>query len=231
MDYKPGYVSDDHLSRAAVAGRFKRPTRTSFRTNSEMAGSLSVLFGLASDGVYMCPARHRAGGGLLHRLCTLTGVAGGLFLLHWPGSRLHRMLSGILPCEARTFLTCSLSSLQPRSSVHLEFVLYHKSCCFARRFLSLSLANSTDSPLPTPLLCPCRLHCFALANCAALSLPTVLFSLCFPLSAGACTHKNECSTQSEGGSFPLHEITSSADEFPYDGGPRYALRRNCQKII
>ena len=216
MDYKPGYVSDDHLSRSAVAGRFKRPTRTSFRTNSEMAGSLSVLFGLASDGVYMCPARHRAGGGLLHRLCTLTGVAGGLFLLHWPGSRLHRMLSGILPCEARTFLTCSLSSLQPRSSVHLEFVLYHKSCCFAMRFLSL---------------CPRRLPCFALANCAALSLPTVLFSLCFPLSAGACTHKHECSTQSEGGSFPLYEITSSADKFPYDGGPRYALRRDRQKII
>jgi hypothetical protein len=29
---------------------------------------------------------------------------GGLFLLHWSGSRLHRTLSGILPCEARTFL-------------------------------------------------------------------------------------------------------------------------------
>ncbi len=32
--------------------------------------------------------------------------AGGIFLLHWSGSRLHRTLSGILPCEARTFLTC-----------------------------------------------------------------------------------------------------------------------------
>ena len=30
---------------------------------------------------------------------------GGIFLLHWPWSRLHRTLSGILPCEARTFLT------------------------------------------------------------------------------------------------------------------------------
>ena len=29
---------------------------------------------------------------------------GGLFLLHWPWSHLHRTLSGILPCEARTFL-------------------------------------------------------------------------------------------------------------------------------
>ena len=36
---------------------------------------------------------------------------GGLFLLHFPGSRLHRTLSGILPCEARTFLTCGISAL------------------------------------------------------------------------------------------------------------------------
>ena len=35
----------------------------------------------------------------------LPAKAGGLFLLHWPGSHLHRTLSGILPCEARTFLT------------------------------------------------------------------------------------------------------------------------------
>lgn len=49
--------------------------------------------------------------------------AGGLFLLHFPGSHLHRTLSGILPCEARTFLTCSLSSLQPRPSVRLRTVL------------------------------------------------------------------------------------------------------------
>ena len=56
----------------------------------------------------------------------LPAFAGGIFLLHWPGSRLHRTLSGILPCEARTFLTCSLSSLQPRPSVHLRDVLYHK---------------------------------------------------------------------------------------------------------
>ena len=34
----------------------------------------------------------------------ITGT-GGIFLLHYPWSRLHRTLSGILPCEARTFLT------------------------------------------------------------------------------------------------------------------------------
>ena len=35
----------------------------------------------------------------------LPGSPGGIFLLHFPGSRLHRLLAGILPCEARTFLS------------------------------------------------------------------------------------------------------------------------------
>ena len=50
----------------------------------------------------------------------LPGKPGGTFLLHYPWSRLHQTLSGILPCEARTFLTCSLSVLQPRPSVLLK---------------------------------------------------------------------------------------------------------------
>ena len=79
---------------------------------------LCSLFVLASDGVYMCPACYQSGGSLLHCLSTLT-INGGLFLLHYPWSHLHRTLSGILPCEARTFLTCNLSVLQPRSSVLL----------------------------------------------------------------------------------------------------------------
>ncbi len=45
---------------------------------------------------------------------------GGIFLLHYPWSHLHRTLSGILPCEARTFLTCTaILPWQPRSSVLL----------------------------------------------------------------------------------------------------------------
>ena len=40
---------------------------------------------------------------------------GGIFLLHWPWSRLHRTLSGILPCEARTFLTLPENTGKPRS--------------------------------------------------------------------------------------------------------------------
>ena len=42
-------------------------------------------------------------GELLPRLSILT-LSGGLFLLHFPGSRLRRTLSVILPFEARTFL-------------------------------------------------------------------------------------------------------------------------------
>ena len=57
----------------------------------------------------MCPFCYHNGGSLLHCLSTLTSKGGGLFLLHWSGSHLHRTLSGILPCEARTFLTCPLS--------------------------------------------------------------------------------------------------------------------------
>ena len=40
----------------------------------------------------------------------LPDCSGGIFLLHFPWSRLHRTLSGILPCEARTFLTCITSA-------------------------------------------------------------------------------------------------------------------------
>ena len=54
--------------------------------------------------------------------------AGGISLLHQPWSHLHQTLSGILPCEARTFLTCIK---QPRSSilltpVRLQLFYYEK---------------------------------------------------------------------------------------------------------
>ena len=97
----------------------------------------------------MCPARYRAGGGLLHRLCTLTGPkAGGCFLLHFPGSHLHRTLSGILPFEARTFLTCSLSFLQPRPSVHLRSVPYHILPRSASGFALSDLVNAAADEFP-----------------------------------------------------------------------------------
>ncbi len=45
-------------------------------------------------------------GELLPRLSTLA-LAGGLFLLHFPGGYPRLTLSAILPCGARTFLTAA----------------------------------------------------------------------------------------------------------------------------
>ena len=78
------------------------------RSGRSMAVHLSE-FGLASDGV--CRARHVT----MPAVVSYTAFPplpgrydrpGCLFLLHFPWSHLHRTLSGILPCEARTFLTC-----------------------------------------------------------------------------------------------------------------------------
>ena len=78
-----------------------------------MTGShIRFLFGLASDGVYMAfsVTRETVVSYTAFPPLRRYGIRRGLFLLHWPGSHLHRTLSGILPYEARTFLTCSLSA-------------------------------------------------------------------------------------------------------------------------
>ena len=72
------------------------------------------------------PSCRQDGGKLLPCLSTLTRKAGGLFLLHCPWSRLRQTLSGTLPFEARTFLSCILSVMQQRPSVLLRTsLLYH----------------------------------------------------------------------------------------------------------
>ena len=82
--------------------------------------TICFLLGLASSGVYMCPVCYQTGGSLLHCPSTLTGKAGGIFLLHCPWSHLRQTLSGTLPCEARTFLSRSLSFLRQRPFVLLN---------------------------------------------------------------------------------------------------------------
>ena len=52
-------------------------------------------------------------GELLPRLSILT-LAGGLFLLHFPGGYPRLTLSAILPCEARTFLAVIPFGVIPR---------------------------------------------------------------------------------------------------------------------
>ena len=104
---KPGSViarkcRDDHLSRLHVAIQLKRPT---WRRTGQIHGP---LFGLASDGVYNAscvttrPVVSYTAFSPLPESMRYPAVC---FLLHFPGSRLRRTLSGILPCEARTFLT------------------------------------------------------------------------------------------------------------------------------
>ena len=99
----------------------------------ETSGPHTFPFGLASDGVYRDPCCYQQSGGLLHHLSTLTDgkSRSGIVLLHFPWSHLHRTLSGILPCEARTFLTCCLSALQPRLLILLLF--YEISISYFRR--------------------------------------------------------------------------------------------------
>ena len=110
-DYKPGYVESDHLSRIYVTIDLKQPTW-------DAAGNCIIpriprrdsLFGLASDGVYRACSVTKTAVSSYLAFPPLPYEYGGLFLLHWPGSRLHRTLSGILPYEARTFLTCKKCS-------------------------------------------------------------------------------------------------------------------------
>ena len=103
----------------------------------ETSGPHTFRFGLASDGVYRDPCCYQQSGGLLHHLSTLTTKSrartmscvvshcGGIFLLHFPWSHLHLTLSGILPCEARTFLTCCLSALAAAITCLTPFLLLY----------------------------------------------------------------------------------------------------------
>ncbi len=95
------------------------PAGSSSLPGTQRATVLS-LSGLAPDGVYTALPCYQGSGKLLPCLFTLTCIkAGGYFLLHYPGSHLHRTLSGILPCGARTFLIQPLNIYWMRLSVLL----------------------------------------------------------------------------------------------------------------
>ena len=122
----------DHLSRPTVAGRFEQPTR-------KHSGQLyRFLFGLASSGVYRAlPVTSQAVSSYL-AVPPLPENSGGLFLLHLSESRLYRTLSGTLPCEARTFLTCCLSALA--AAITCPTRLHCSILIFFCKVLSRSLA-------------------------------------------------------------------------------------------
>ena len=78
----------------------------------------TLRLGLASDGVYnalsvtsQAVSSYLAISPLLLPELIFRRKIAVYFLLHFPVSHLNRTLSGILPCEARTFLTRSLYDL------------------------------------------------------------------------------------------------------------------------
>ena len=114
--------------------------------------ALCFLFGLASSGVYMCPVCYQTGGSLLHCPSTLTGKAGGIFLLHCPWSHLRQTLSGTLPCEARTFLSRGLAVSRQRPPVLLT-------TCIS---LSQNHGFVQRNHVAFPYTFPCKPCCFSL---------------------------------------------------------------------
>ena len=80
-----------------------------------------------------------------------------LSLLHWPGSHLHRTLSGILPCEARTFLVCALSgpaaAIARPAYILMHFTRESDSCQLRRgNILRLQIPSEVNSWGPPPCL-------------------------------------------------------------------------------
>jgi len=73
-------------------------------TGQRRAAAFCALFGLAPGGVYMARLLPVCRWALTSPFQPCRIISGGMFLLHFPWSRLHRTLSGTLPCGARTFL-------------------------------------------------------------------------------------------------------------------------------
>ena len=81
-----------------------------------------LLLGLASSGVYTASSVTREAVVSYTAIPPLPAMRAVSFLLHFPWSRLHRTLSGTLPCEARTFLTLRRDHLW-YSQVYLYYTL------------------------------------------------------------------------------------------------------------
>ena len=111
--------------------------------------ALCFLFGLASNGVYMCPVCYQTGGSLLHCPSTLTASNAAVhFCCTVLGVASTGCYPASLPCEARTFLAWHLSACQPRPFILLT--------SFAKRILSqfygfVNLFVSYRSKHPPPI--------------------------------------------------------------------------------
>ena len=95
---------------------------------------------LAPDGVYTARRVTAASVSSYLPFPSLQGMPCGLFLLHYPWSRLHRTLSGVLLCGARTFLMAT-----PRDRmIGSERMYYTKTtlCCQPKMHGSVLGANT-----------------------------------------------------------------------------------------
>ena len=108
---KPGSVVNDHLSTTAVTGSLQRPTS---QRNGPLHG---CVLGLAPDGVYNAAPVTGCAVVSYTALSPLPAKRQAVcFLWHFPLSHLSRTLSGILPCEARTFLRRACARDRPARS-------------------------------------------------------------------------------------------------------------------
>lgn len=99
----------------------QRHRATFSRRNEQPHGLCLSCFGWGLQGPATLPPQRWA---LTPPFHPYRNAFGGLFLLHYPWSRLHRTLSGTLPWEARTFLTCGLSTLAA-AIIRQTYVPYH----------------------------------------------------------------------------------------------------------
>ena len=113
------------LSRTAIYLCVPSPIRSGKRpaTRRYMSGRRSPN-GVASDRVYSGPVLPQERVSSYLAFPSLPTNVGGIFLLHFPGSRLRLTLSAILPYEARTFLTVIPFGVIPRGS-SAELLYYY----------------------------------------------------------------------------------------------------------
>ena len=103
------------------------------------AAFISLLFGLASNGVYMCPACYQPGGSLLHCPSTLTGQGPAVyFCCTVPGVASARRY--LAPCPVKPGLS-SPAALRYRGSGHLSYsqrvLVYHRIMGLSRETMLL----------------------------------------------------------------------------------------------
>ena len=94
----------------------QRHRATFSRRNEQPPGLCLSCFGWGLQGPATLPPQRWA---LTPPFHPYRNEFGGLFLLHYPWSRLHRPLAGTLLCEARTFLTPTSATVQPTHIIQI----------------------------------------------------------------------------------------------------------------